>query len=95
MALQRRVGGEELARGCAAAGYEDGEAVPVQPVGRVVLENKGQIERKREISGQEDRYKDKRINTWSRSVFSLAFMAGVVSTNVNLMLFSPWSSITS
>ena len=43
MALQGRVGGEELACGCAAAGDEDGEALPVQPVGRVVLEYKGDI----------------------------------------------------
>ena len=37
------MGGEELACGCAAAGDEDREAVPVQPVGRVVLEYKGDI----------------------------------------------------
>ena len=43
VALQGRVGGEELACGCAAAGDEDGEAVPVQLVGRVVLEYKGDI----------------------------------------------------
>ena len=88
MALQGRVGGEEFASVCAAARDEDGKAVSVQSVSGVILEYKGEVKRNREIKGREDNYL-KKIRVQS------GLHGWRCNISVNLMLSSPWSSMTS